>query len=57
MDSGLSRIVGGTCGFGLGYIEQLESEGGYSPPSVALPCSSKHGSLSLLCRLFLQEPS
>lgn len=39
---GLLRIVGGACGFGLEYIEQLGSEGGYSP-SVALPCSSKRG--------------
>lgn len=40
--SGYSVIVGGSCGFGMGYIEQLESECVYSPQSVALPCSSKH---------------
>lgn len=40
---GFLSIVGGACSLALEYIEQLESEGGHSPQSVALPCRSKHG--------------
>lgn len=39
--SGHSGTVGGSCGFGLEYIEQLESK------YVVLPCSRKHGCLTL----------